>query len=132
MNRSRDIECARLREALRDGRRDASHEAHLFGCAPCRLEARLAAAWKTIPRPEETESAQAERVDDQFIRGVLARVRDDRQRRSRNRVRLAAAAALLFFFLAGASEKLAASIAAGADDTYAQLLTPSLDTFLPD
>ncbi|MDQ2979662.1 MAG: hypothetical protein M3R62_10620 [Acidobacteriota bacterium] len=122
--------CHRARAALRDGAMTPTEESHLFVCGPCRKEARLAAAWKSLPPLEEVEAAP--RVDESFVRGVLARVREDRQRRARNRIGLAAAAALLFFFAAGASQQAAATGIAGAEESYAQMLTPSLDSILPE
>ena len=64
------------------------------------------------------------------VRGRL--VRADRERRTRIRLRLAAAAALLFFFIVGASQRVASTIASGAEDTYAQLVSPDLDADLPE
>ena len=121
--------CNRARAALRDGSMSPTEESHLFVCGPCRKEARLAAAWKALPPLEEVE---APAVDESFVRGVLARVREDRRRRARNRIGLAAAAALLFFFAAGASQRAAVTGIVGAEESYAQMLTPSLDSILPD
>ena len=122
--------CTRARAALSDGSMSPTEESHLFVCGPCRREARLVAAWKALPPLEEVEAAPP--VDESFVRGVLARVREDRRRRARNRVGLAAAAALLFFFAAGASQQAASTGIAGAEESYAQMLTPSLDSILPD
>jgi hypothetical protein len=124
------FDCAGLRAALRAGRLGPREESHLFGCAECRLEARIAAAWKTLPRPETLEEASP--VEESFVRRVLHRVREDRRRQQRARIGLAAAAAVLFFFAAAASQRVAAERAATAEDTYSQLLTPSLDSFLPE
>lgn len=127
--------CARTRAALRDGRdggMSPTEESHLFVCGPCRKEARLAAAWKTLPPLEEVEIEAAPPVDESFVGEVLARVRQDRRRRARNRIGLAAAAALLFFFAAGASQQAAATGIDGAEESYAQMLTPSLDSILPE
>jgi len=128
----RDPECARVRAALEQGRRGNPEEAHLFVCSECRDEARLSAAWKAFASAAEVESADLSPVDERFVRGVLARVRADRGLRDRVRVRLLAAAALLFFFLAGASQKIASASSAGVEDTYAQMVTPDLDSELPD
>jgi hypothetical protein len=122
--------CARARAALRDGSMSPTEESHLFVCGPCRKEARLAAAWRAHPRLEEVEAAPP--VDETFVGGVLARVRQDRRRRARNRIGLAAVAALLFFFAAGASQQAAVTVIDGAEESYAQLLTPSLDSILPE
>lgn len=124
------FDCANVRAALRTARLGRREESHLFGCAECRLEARIGAAFKALPRPESLEDARS--VDEQFVRRVLSEVRKDRRRRLRGRVGLAAAAALLFFFAAAASQRVAAERAASAEDAYSQLLTPTLDSFLPD
>ncbi len=133
MKRPKETDCGRVRAALAEGRRGAPEESHLFGCAPCRTDARLAAAWRILARPEMEAEAAASKIpaDERFVRGVLERVREERGRTARRRTRWAAAAALLFFFLAGAGEKLAASVAANAEDSYASMLTPSIDSFLP-
>jgi hypothetical protein len=131
MSRRFPTECTRVRAALEQGKRDPIEEAHLFACASCRTEARLAAAWRSFPRPEQTEAAEASLVDERFIRGVIEQVRADARRRARNRARWAAAAALLFFFLAGASQKLASTTTATTEDSYASILTPSFGSLLP-
>lgn len=123
-------DCKRVRAAAAAGRMSPRDESHLFVCRSCRRQARLSAAWKTFPPPEALEPALP--VDEPFVRAVLARVREDRRRRARNRVGLAAAAALLFFFAAGAAQRVSATVAAGAEESYAQLLTPALDSFLPE
>jgi hypothetical protein len=68
-----------------------------------------------------------------FIERIVRALRADRRERIVRRIRLAAAAALLFFFFAGAGHRVAASLAAGAEDAYAQLVEPAgLDTLLRD
>ncbi len=122
-------DCERVSAAAAAGRMSPRDESHLFVCRWCRRQARLSAAWKSFAPPEELETALP--VDESFVRAVLARVREDRRRRARKRVGLAAAAALLFFFAAGAAQRISATVAAGAEESYAQLLTPALDSFLP-
>ncbi len=122
--------CRRAREAFARGTPEAQHQGHLFACPACRAHVRLAQAWKSLPRPETTERPLP--ADDAFVSRVLREVRAERRRRARGRASLAAAAALLFFFLAGAAGQLAATIASGAEDDYAQLVTPAgLDSLLP-
>ena len=108
-------------------------EAHLFVCAGCRTEARYAAAWASF-RALEAEAGREvpAPADPAFVRGVVELVRAERERRKRIRLRLAAAAALLFFFIVGASQRVASTIASGAEDTYAQLVSPDLDADLPE
>lgn len=125
-----ETDCRRVRAALRAGRASQSEEVHLFRCDACRLEARIAAAWRALPHSRSLETNEP--VDEAFVRRVLAGIEGERRRRFRTRAGLAAAAALLFFFALGASEETAVSHAAGAEDTYAQLLTPGLDSFLPE
>jgi hypothetical protein len=124
------FDCAGVRTALRAGRLGRHDESHLFRCAECRLEARIAAAWKTLPRPQSLEDVSP--VEESFVRRVLIGVRADRRRQRRSRIGLAAAAAVLFFFAAAASQRVAAERATSAEETYSQLLTPSLDSFLPE
>ena len=90
MNRQSKTDCTRVRAALSEGRRGASEESHLFGCAPCRTDARLAAAWRSLPRTEQVEAeaaAGATPVNELFVRGVLERVREDRRHTARRRAR---------------------------------------------
>ena len=125
-----EVDCRRVRSALRAGRAGKSEEIHLFRCEACRLEARISAAWRALPDPRSFETGVA--VDEAFVQRVLAEVQRERRQRARTRAGLAAAAALLFFFALGASQETAASHAAGAEDSYSQLLTPGLDSLLPD
>src|SRR6185312_4767956 len=50
-----DVDCAVVQTALRRGRTSPAEESHLFRCRACRAEARLAAAWKSVPAPESSE-----------------------------------------------------------------------------
>ena len=125
-----ETDCRRVRAALRFGRAGQTEEVHLFGCEGCRLEARIAAAWRALPHSRSIETNEP--VNEAFVRRVLDGVEAERRRRLRARAGLVAAAALLFFFALGASHETAMSHAAGAEDTYAQLLTPGLDSFLPE
>jgi len=103
---------------------------HLFLCRSCRVERRIAAAWKAVPCPTEVEVPQVPRED--FVRRVAAAASRDRRRRLRHRAVLTAAAALLFFFLAGAGHQ-AESDHLNPEDTYSQLFTPSaLGSLLPE
>ena len=125
-------ECARIRESFAAGAAGPSEQSHLFLCADCRVETRLAAAWtawKTIEPPLEVAPAS---VDAKFVRGVMELVSREKARRKTLRWRLAAAAALLFFFAAGASQRLASSTSAGEEDTYAQLTNADLVPELPE
>ena len=74
------FDCAGVRARSRAGRLGRHDESHLFGCAECRLEARIAAAWKTLPRPESLEDASP--VEESFVRRVLISVRADRRRQT--------------------------------------------------
>ncbi|MDQ6892920.1 MAG: hypothetical protein M3167_09610 [Acidobacteriota bacterium] len=123
-------DCRRVRSALRSGQAGQAEEIHLFRCEACRLEARIAAAWRALPDSRSLETGAP--VDEAFVRRVLWEIRRERRHRIRARASVAAAAALLFFFALGASRESAASRAAGAEDSYAQLLTPELDSFLPE
>ena len=125
-----ETDCRRVRSALRSGSPGPAEEIHLFRCESCRLEARILAAWRALPDPRLLETRVP--ADDAFVRRVLAEVRRERRLKARARAGLAAAAALLFFFALGASQETAASHAAGAEDSYAQLLTPGLDSLLPE
>ncbi len=119
----RTAECSRIRNAFRLGRPEPAEQRHLFACPACRAHVRLDAAWKSLPRPAELEVP--EEADEGFLRRVLEAVRADRRRRQRNRIRLAAAAALLISFLAGAAQELTTAESGGAEETYAELTTPS-------
>lgn len=122
--------CARVVADLRNGTLTPREESHLFVCRSCRGEARLAAAWKAMPSPRELEMADS--IDESFVDGVLRRVREDRLRRVRRRVGIAAAAALLFFFAAGLGQRANASPSDDGDDSYAQIVTASPDSILPE
>ncbi len=123
-------DCSRVMSALRDAKLTPQQESHLFLCPSCRAEARLAAALKAMPAPEELEAAAS--IDESFVEGVLRRVHQDRRRRGRMRLGVAAAAALLFFFAAGVSERANVTPTEDADESYAQILTPAADPVLPD
>ena len=104
---------------------------HLFRCRPCRVEVRLAAAWKQVPREASPETPEP--VSESFLARVTAAVSEDRRRRLRRRTLLSAAAALLFFFLAGAGHESRTRDAIRVEESYAQLLAPSaLESLLPD
>jgi hypothetical protein len=113
-----------------DCRAARSDAGHLFVCPACRAEARLAAAWKGVPRPELAEAPVE--PEPRFIRGVVASVRRDRARRRRVRLAVAAAAALLFFFFAGTGHETAAR-PAGLDASYASIVSPNaLEGLIPN
>jgi len=104
---------------------------HLFGCRPCRVEVRLAAAWKRVPRSIEPETPEA--VSESFLARVTEAVLQDRRRRLRRRTLLSAAAALFFFFLAGAGHESQTRDVVRVEESYAQFLAPSaLESLLPD
>jgi len=116
-----DLQCRSARE----------DDGHLFTCPACRREARIAQAWKGLPRPE-AEEALVE-PDLRFVTVVLRSARRDRSRRARIRVALAAAAGLLFFFFAGTGHEAAAPSAAGPEDSYASLVSPNaLEGLIPN
>lgn len=121
--------CARVVADLRKGTLTPREESHLFVCRSCRGEARLAAAWKAMPAPRDAERAGS--IDETFVHGVLRRVREDRLRRVRRRLGIAAAAALLFFFAAGLGQRANASPPDDADESYAQMVAASPDAVLP-
>jgi hypothetical protein len=103
---------------------------HLFLCRACRIERRIAAAWRAVPRPADVEIPQAPPED--FILRVTAAACRDRRRRLRRRAVISAAAALLFFFLAGAGRQSAVDTFQ-PEESYSQLLTPSaLESLLPE
>ena len=103
---------------------------HLFLCRSCRIERRISAAWKAVPRPADAE--YPETPPEEFIRRVTAAASRDRRRRLRHRAVLTAAAALLFFFLAGAGHQTETDHL-HPEDIYSQLFTPSaMGGLLPD
>lgn len=112
----------------RDARSDSGH---LFTCSACRLEARIAVAWKDLPRPE----TQEERVvpEAEFVQAVVRSVARDRARRVRARLAFAAAAALLFFFFAGTGHETAGTPSDVAEGSYTALVAPNvLDGLIPN
>jgi predicted anti-sigma-YlaC factor YlaD len=78
---------------------------HLLTCPDCRAHARVATAWRDLPRFERTEPPVE--PSDAFLSRTLAAIREDRARRVRRRLALAAAAALLFFFCVGTGHESA-------------------------
>jgi hypothetical protein len=103
------------------GREDPGH---LFACADCRADARIDAAWRSMPSPETGEVPVP--IGERFVENVLASVRRDRARRSRHRFWLAAAAAALFFFFAGlAHERVAGAVEPTVEESYASLASPN-------
>ncbi|HSP94382.1 MAG TPA: hypothetical protein VLU06_07510 [Thermoanaerobaculia bacterium] len=109
-----------------------SETGHLFRCRACRVEARLAAAWKRLSS-DSVHVETPEPVSESFLRRVTTAIARDHRRRLRRRALLSAAAALLFFFLAGAGHESRASDAVRVEESYAQLLAPSaLESLLPD
>jgi hypothetical protein len=113
-----------------DCRAARSDAGHLFVCPACRAEARLAAAWKGVPRPEIAEAPVES--EPRFIRGVVASIRRDRSRRRRVRLAVAAAAALLFFFFAGTGQETAAQ-PAGLEASYSSIVSPdALQGLIPN
>jgi predicted anti-sigma-YlaC factor YlaD len=102
---------------------------HLLTCPDCRAHARVATAWRDLPRFESTEAPVE--PSDAFLSRTLAAIREDRARRVRRRVALAAAAALLFFFCVGTGHE-SAGTAGGAEESYhAMFSTDSLSSFIP-
>ena len=102
---------------------------HLFVCPTCRAEARLGAAWRSLPRLDRSEPPVE--PDARFVRVVTASVRRDAARRARTRWALAAAAALLFFLCVGTGHEMAGST--GAESSYASLVSPSaLEGLIPN
>jgi hypothetical protein len=97
---------------------------HLFACAECRADARIGAAWKSLPSPETAEVPEP--VGERFVQTALASLRRDRVRASRTRFWLAAAAAALFFFFAGlAHERTSRAAEPTAEESYAALASPN-------
>lgn len=112
---------------------DRRETGHFFLCRPCRVEARVAAAWKRFVAVSAARPEILEQPSEQFVRRAVAAISEDRRRRLRRRALLSAAAALAFFFLAGAAGESRAGEKTRAADSYAQLLTPSsLETLLPE
>jgi len=104
---------------------------HLFVCRACRAQARLAASWKRLRRSRELESPVP--VSEDFVRRVASAVAEDRRRRRRRRAVFSVAAGLIFFFLAGAGREAGQADPVRPEDSYAQLLAPSvLESLLPD
>ena len=105
---------------------------HLFACADCRADARIDAAWRSLPSPEAGEVPIP--IGERFVEKVLASVRSDRVRTSRHRFWLAAAAAALFFFFAGlAHERASRAAEPTAEESYASLASPnSLAELIPN
>lgn len=115
---------------VQDCRTARGDAGHLFTCAVCRTEARLAAAWKAW-RPEGEETPIE--PDSRFVQGVVASVRRDRARRARVRLAVAAAAALLFFFFAGTGHEIATRPQAGVEVSYASMVSPdALEGLIPN
>jgi hypothetical protein len=124
-------ECRSIDEALASGRPVSGREGHLFTCPSCLASVRLSLAWKSLPRAESSELGEA--ANEAFVQRVMEAWRQDRRRRVRTRLGLTAAAALLFFFFAGAGHHFARTNAAGAEETYSQLVGSSgIDGLLPD
>ena len=114
----------------KDCRTAQADSAHLFSCPSCRAEARLAQAWKGLPRSEQEETAAE--PDSRFVRSVVVSVRRDRTRRLKARLALLAAAALLFFFFFGTGHE-AARPSNGAEESYAAIVSPSaLEGLIPN
>lgn len=105
---------------------------HLFACARCRADARIGAAWRSLPAPEAGEFPVP--IGERFVENVLASVRRDRVRTSRHRFWLAAAAAALFFFFAGlAHERASRAPEPTVEESYASLASPnSLAALIPN
>jgi len=106
-------------------------ERHLFVCAACRGQNRLAPAWDALrgDRREKLEPA-----DDRFVARVVLAVRRDARRRRLQRWLLAAAAVLLFFFAAGANSRGPSAPPPSTEEAAASLATPSsaLEGLLPE
>lgn len=102
--------------------------AHLLTCPGCRARARVAAAWEALPRLQVEEGAIE--PSPRFVKGVVAAIRGDQERRARIRLVLAAAAALLFFFCVGTGHESAGSLPSSPEDSYASLVAPNALTGL--
>ena len=103
---------------------------HLLTCPDCRAHARVATAWRDLPRSEKMEPLTE--PSDAFLSRTLAAIRQDRARRVRRRLALAAAAALLFFFCVGTGHE-SAGPAGGAEESYhAMFSTDSLANLIPN
>ena len=104
---------------------------HLFTCPECRIDVRLAHAWRDLREDEPAESAVD--LDFRFVDRVLQSARGDRADRLRRRWALAAAAALLFFFFAGTGLENASAASGAPEASYATMLTPNaLDGLIPN
>ena len=97
-------------------------ERHLFVCPACRTDARIAGAWKDLPRGETPTPA-----DDRFVGRVVSEIARDRAARHRRRWLAAAAAAALFSFCAGlAHERSSGQTAVPTpEESYASLAAPN-------
>jgi hypothetical protein len=110
------------------GRRDEPGHAQV--CAACRLDARIAAAWKAL-RVHEPAVA----VPDRFVERVVRAVEQGRAVRARYRWIAAAAAAALFSFCAGLAHGNASRETAPStpEDSYAALAAPNaLEGLVPN
>jgi hypothetical protein len=111
--------------------RERSDPRHLFACAACRADIRVAAAWRALGSLDSIERPGP--ADERFIARALDEIRRDRARTFLRRAALVAAAALLFTFFFGTSHERARSTLVVADDSYAALASPSaLDGFVPN
>jgi len=105
---------------------------HLFACDRCRLDARVAAAWRQLPDPRAGEAPEG--CEESFVARVVASAREARERAWRRGVLLAAAAALLFSFFAGLGQESGSSAPAfAAEEPYAALAAPDdLGSLVPN
>jgi predicted anti-sigma-YlaC factor YlaD len=102
---------------------------HLLTCPDCRAHARVATAWRDLPRFDKMEPPVE--PSEAFLSRTLAAIREDRSRRIRQRLALAAAAALLFFFCVGTGHE-SAGAGGGAEESYhAMFSTDSLASLIP-
>jgi hypothetical protein len=112
-------------------RSNRSRPGHLFLCPACRVERRIAAAWRRFPPTLAFEPPVP--VSEDFVRRITAAAAFDRRRRLRRRAVLSVAAGLLFFFLAGAGQQSGSPDSLRPEDSYTQLIAPSaLESLLPD
>ena len=125
-----DDRAASARTACR-GLTGEALERHLFLCADCRAEVRLAAVWDFLRK--EPVDAAAPPATPRFVASVRDAVRRDAARMRRRRLLLAAAAVLLFFFAAGANSRPSPAPSNG-EEAYAGLAVPStvLEDLLPE
>ena len=108
------------------GRRDDA--SHILVCPACRIDARIAGAWKGY-RPAEP----AEPPEEGFVSAVVRSACRDRATTRRRRLIAAVAAAALFSFFAGLAHETARSAAPESEESYASLSAPSaLTEFLPN